>query len=232
MYCVGDIHGRADLLIEIQSLILADAAAYPGSKWMLYLGDYIDRGMQSRQVIDLLLNRPLPGFDAIHLRGNHEQALMDFLRHPQATAAWLEFGGLETLSSYGVNPTSLPLMQDLDSLAGELDAVLPDAHREFFESTQLSWTGADYHFVHAGIRPGVKLKDQHPEDQLWIREEFTHSLLDHGVVVVHGHTITSKPELLPNRIGLDTGAFHSGVLTCLVLEGTEQRILQTGNQRE
>lgn len=229
MYCVGDVHGRADLLIELQSKILADARGYAGHRVLLYLGDYIDRGLQSRQVVDLLLDRPLDGFQAVHLKGNHEQALLDFLKYPEATSAWLDFGGLETLASYGVSLTPLPGIQDLARLAAELDAVLPQAHRAFFESLPLSWSGGDYHFVHAGIRPGVALGAQHAEDLLWIREEFTQSGLDHGAVIVHGHTITREPELLPNRIGLDTGAFHTGILTCLVLEGVQRRFLQTGS---
>jgi len=228
MYCIGDIHGRADLLLDLQARIEADVRGYTGRRMLLYLGDYIDRGTQSRQVVDQLLERPLEGFETIYLKGNHEQALLDFLRYPEATAAWLDFGGLETLESYGLSLTSQPRAQDLGELARRLAAVLPDAHKAFFESGLLHWRGGDYLFVHAGIRPGVALDAQHEEDLMWIREEFTGSLRDHGVVVVHGHTISAEPEFRFNRIGLDTGAFHTGVLTCLVLEGTDQRLLQTG----
>lgn len=228
MYCVGDIHGRADLLIELQAKILEDAGSFAGDRYLLYLGDYIDRGRESRQVVDLLLDRPLPGFQTVFLKGNHEQALLDFLVHPEATASWLGFGGRQTLESYGVSMTWLPPMAEMGALAERLAEQLPDAHREFFETGLLSWQGGDYYFVHAGIRPGVPLRAQHFEDQLWIREEFTESTADHGVVVVHGHTISAQPEVRDNRIGIDTGAFHSGVLTCLVLEGEQRRFLQTG----
>ena len=227
MYCIGDIHGRADLLLDLQAQIEADARSYTGHLMMLYLGDYIDRGSQSRQVVEMLLERPLEGFETIHLKGNHEQALLDFLRYPEDTAAWLDFGGLETLDSYGLSLGFQPRKQDLGELARQLEAVLPDAHRAFFESGLLHWRGGDYLFVHAGIRPGVALDAQHEEDLMWIREEFTGSHRDHGAVVVHGHTISPEPEFRFNRIGLDTGAFHTGVLSCLVLEGADQRLLQT-----
>lgn len=226
-YAVGDIHGRADLLVELHQMIREDAEAFGGRKQILYLGDYIDRGLQSRQVVEMLLSPQLPGFETIFLKGNHEQAMLDFLEYPEATAGWLSFGGRETLLSYGISVTHVPLMRDMKRLAAELDEMLPEDHREFLEDGLLSFRAGDYYFVHAGVRPGVPLEDQHFEDQLWIREEFIHSNVDHGAVVVHGHTISPEPEIMPNRIGLDTGAFHSGILTALVLEGTEQRILQT-----
>lgn len=227
-YAIGDIHGRADLLIELHEQIREDAADFEGHKQLLYLGDYIDRGLQSKQVVDLLLEPQLTGFETVFLKGNHEQAMLDFLDYPEATAGWLTFGGRETLISYGVSVTFMPLMKDMKHLAAELDQVLPEAHRDFLEDGLLSWRAGDYYFVHAGIRPGVPLEDQHFEDQLWIRDEFIHSDADHGAVIVHGHTITPEPELKANRIGLDTGAFHTGTLTALVLEGEERRILQTG----
>jgi serine/threonine protein phosphatase 1 len=228
VYCVGDIHGRLDLLANLHAQILDDSSAFDGDRFLVYLGDYIDRGGQSRQVIDLLLHAPLEGFEPVFLRGNHEQALLDWLEHPEAAAAWLGFGGRETLASYGIDLPGPVSVSDLHDAMVRLGEVLPDTHRSFLENTTLSWRSGDYYFVHAGIRPGVALRAQHPEDQLWIREEFTGSTQDHGVVVVHGHTISQEPELLPNRIGLDTGAFHTGVLTCLVLDGAHKRLLQTG----
>ncbi|WP_263595887.1 metallophosphoesterase family protein [Marinihelvus fidelis] len=228
MYCIGDIHGRADLLEDLHGAILGDVEGFDGERHVLYLGDYIDRGTQSREVIDMLLDDPLPGFERIFLRGNHEQAMLDFMQHPENVAGWLGFGGRETLASYGVNVSLFPLMKELPELARSLAAHLPDTHLAFLDSGLDSWRGGDYFFAHAGIRPGVPLDEQHTEDLLWIRDEFLQSPANHGVVVVHGHTITTEPEMLPNRIGIDTGAFHSGVLTALVLEGTEQRLLQTG----
>ena len=232
MYCIGDIHGRLDLLEELHARILADAAGFGGERQILYLGDYIDRGAQSKQVVDLLSEKPLKGFEAIFLKGNHEQALLDFLEYPQATASWLTFGGRETLHSYGVTTPLIPTLRDVDVLAAKLDTRLPVAHRAFYQDGLLYWAGGCYYFVHAGIRPGVALDKQHYEDQLWIREEFTASSAEHGAVVVHGHSITPQVEFRPNRIGIDTGAFATGVLTALVLEGTRQRLLQTGSKNE
>ena len=230
LYAIGDVHGRADLLGELHGLIREDAAGFGGRKVVIYLGDYVDRGLQSRQVVELLLEPELelPGFETVFLKGNHEQAMLDFMDYPEATAGWLSFGGRETLMSYGINVTFMPLMKDMQKLADELAAALPASHRQFLEDGLLSWREGDYYFVHAGIRPGVDLDDQHVDDQLWIREEFISSDADHGAVVVHGHTITAEPEFRANRIGLDTGAFHSGVLTCLVIEGETTRLLQTG----
>jgi serine/threonine protein phosphatase 1 len=227
LYAIGDIHGRADLLIEMHRLVQRDAEGFDGRKVLIYLGDYIDRGLQSKQVVEMLLGPPVPGFESVFLKGNHEQAMLDFLEYPEATAGWLSFGGRETLMSYGLSITFMPLLKDMKKLAAELDQVLPDDHREFLANGLLSWRAGDYYFVHAGVRPGVPLDDQHFEDQLWIRDEFIDSEADHGAVVVHGHTISPDPEIRPNRVGLDTGAFHSGVLSCLVVDGAEQRILQT-----
>ncbi len=227
IYCVGDVHGRADLLARLHGLIEEDASGFDGRMQVLYLGDYVDRGAQSREVIELLLTAPLAGFESVFLRGNHEQAMLDFMDYPEATAGWLRFGGRETLLSYGIEVGHIPLMKDVSRLAQELRDRLPASHLNFLEETLLSWRAGDYYFVHAGVRPGVDLEDQHFEDQLWIREEFIESVDYHGAVIVHGHTISDEAELLPNRIGIDTGAFHSGRLTGLVLEGSEQRLLQT-----
>jgi serine/threonine protein phosphatase 1 len=228
MYCIGDIHGRADLLQELHDMIEEDAADYQGKKQLLYVGDYIDRGSTSREVLDMLLDEPLQGFEVVYLKGNHEQALLDFLKYPGATAGWLVFGGRETLVSYGVQTKHVPGASDFGVLAQELDEQLPERHRAFYQDSLLSWQAGDYYFVHAGIRPGVALDEQHFEDQLWIRDDFINSEKDHGVVVVHGHTVFEEVQFRPNRIGIDTGAYQTGVLTALVLEGTERRLLQTG----
>lgn len=228
LYCIGDIHGRLDLLEELHEMIREDAAPFAGSKGIVYLGDYIDRGSQSRQVLDLLIEQPLEGFDAVHMLGNHEQSMLDFLEYPQAAAAWLNFGGQVTLLSYGAGLGRVQLMQQVETLSDELDAKLPPSHREFLTSCRPMHSEGSYCFVHAGIRPGVELGSQKPEDLLWIRDEFIRSRQDHGCIVVHGHSITEEVEWRPNRIGIDTGAYYSGLLTALVLEGSEQRLLQTG----
>ena len=228
IYAIGDIHGRADLLTQLHEKIQIDAELYKGKKTIVYLGDYIDRGEQSRQVIEILLSEPLENFESIYLKGNHEQAMMDFIEYPVAAAGWLSFGGREALNSYGIPLAYIPSMNELGEIAQKLDDKLPDSHRDFMTNALHSWQCGSYYFVHAGIRPGVPLEEQSIEDRLWIREEFLDSTLSHSTIVVHGHKITMVPEFLPNRIGIDTGAFSTGVLTCLVLEKDEQRILQTG----
>ena len=195
---------------------------------LVYLGDYIDRGAQSREVLELLSAEPMEGFESVFLLGNHEQAMLDFLSQPRQAAAWLSYGGKATLMSYGVGLGRVIGANDIYWLRDELEQKLPRHHLEFLEACQLTHCEGAYCFAHAGIRPGLPLEQQSPDDLLWIREEFTRSRDDHGYIVVHGHTISDEAELLPNRIGIDTGAFYSGLLTCLVLENDEQRLLQTG----
>jgi len=227
IYCIGDIHGCADLLEKLHQKIRADAEHYCGKKTVVYLGDYIDRGADSRQVIEMLVSEPLVGFDPIYLKGNHEQAMLDFIENPEAAAAWLSFGGREALNSYGNALTHLPTMKEIPGLSEQLDQSLPDTHRAFITNNLDCWQCGSYYFVHAGIRPGVALQKQTLEDKLWIRDDFLRSTKNHAVIVVHGHSVTPEPTILPNRIGIDTGAFNTGVLTCLVLEGNQQRLLQT-----
>ena len=229
VYCVGDIHGRLDLLEELHEMILKDAAGFTGDKVVVYLGDYIDRGAQSRQVLDLLIENPLDAFEAVHLLGNHEHAMLDFLRNPTGIgAAWLSFGGQVTCMSYGVGLGKVMMNMNLELLKEELEEKLPQSHLDFLNAMPLSHIEGSYYFVHAGIRPDVPIEDQDVGDMLWIRDEFTHSRQCHELIVVHGHTISMEVENLPNRIGIDTGAYQTGMLTALVLEGSEQRLLQTG----
>jgi serine/threonine protein phosphatase 1 len=142
--------------------------------------------------------------------------------------SWLGFGGVATLRSYGIETGLASSRQHLEAIRAKLEEKLPHSHREFYENCMLCHTEGNYYFVHAGIRPGVALEKQNFEDQLWIREAFTASQANHGAIIVHGHTISAEPELLPNRMGIDTGAFATGILTALVLEGNTQRLLQTG----
>ena len=229
VYAVGDIHGRRDLLEALHDRILEDAADHAGSRFVVvYLGDYVDRGMQSREVVDLLLDEPLQGFETIHLKGNHEAFLLGFLEEPADGAGWLFNGGLQTLASYGLKPSATATAGDgLPKLQAELLAALPERHLDFYAALKMWHVEGDYAFVHAGIRPGTPLESQTEQDLLWIRESFLDSRADHGKVVVHGHTITWEPEVRVNRIGIDTGAFASGVLTCLVLDGETREFLHT-----
>ena len=228
VYAVGDVHGRADLLEKMHAAILKDSLDVPAErKVVVYLGDYVDRGPHSKKVVDILLDKPLKGFERVHLMGNHEAFLIEFLNDLEAGPGWFFNGGLTTLSSYGVkigkhDELSYEVLQRVQE---ELVAKMPKAHLDFYKTLDFSRTEGDFFFVHAGIRPGVPLDNQTDEDMLWIREEFLGCEDDFGKVIVHGHTITWEPEVKQNRIGIDTGAFASGVLTALVLEGREQDFL-------
>lgn len=222
VYALGDIHGRADLLDTVLASIARDIAARPVAiPLVVLLGDYVDRGPQSRAVIERLVAlSERPGFRC--LRGNHEEVLLAVLADPSAAEDWLVFGGLETMASYGFVPDGRPA---LDLVAAFAEG-LPASHRAFLAGLPLTFACGDYLFVHAGLRPGRPLAEQSPEDLLWIRDEFLRSRAWHGHRVVHGHTPVREAEILPNRINLDTGAYATGRLTCLVLEGREAAILE------
>jgi serine/threonine protein phosphatase 1 len=229
VYAIGDIHGRADLLGHMHQLIHEDAYRRQAPRnVVIYLGDYIDRGSESGAVIDLLLDEPLPSFERVHLRGNHEDSLLRFLEDISVGPAWFFYGGDATLKSYGVTPPAPAARpQEMLRVQRELKRRLPERHRRFYEKLTLAHEEGDYLFVHAGVRPGVPLKAQNPADLLWIRDEFLSSAADFGKIVVHGHSISARPDVQRNRIGIDTGAFASGILTCLVLEGGDWSFLQT-----
>jgi serine/threonine protein phosphatase 1 len=233
LYAIGDIHGRADLLTEMHRLVIEDAAhVTPGTnKVVIYLGDYVDRGLESRQVIDLLLNERLPDVQTVHLLGNHDAWLLSFLVDPSIGPTWLRYGGEATVHSYGVSlgapPDDLRYYQELQE---HLRHRISRAHVDFLQGLELSFESGDYLFVHAGVNPGLPLDQQTADDLLWIREPFLNSRRDLGRVIVHGHTVESEPIVRSNRIGIDTGACWTGSLTCLVLEEGTYRFLTTGGQ--
>ena len=234
VYAIGDIHGRADLLQELHETIADDVASAPDGliSTVVYLGDYVDRGMESREVIDLLLDQPLAGVTSVHLKGNHEEAMVKFLEHPEIGPQWFGFGGESTVMSYGVATSRSPgNAGSYEQISRELGERVPSRHKAFLSGLALRHLVGDYLFVHAGIRPGRALDEQDDDDLLWIRSEFLNSREDHGVMVVHGHTPTARPDVRRNRIGIDTGAFASGTLTCLVLEGGKRRFLSTSLRR-
>jgi serine/threonine protein phosphatase 1 len=231
VYAVGDVHGRADLLAEMHRLIAADAASLtPGTgKVVVYLGDYVDRGLESRRVLDLLINDPLADFQAVHLLGNHDAWLLSFLVDPAIGPIWLRYGGDATMHSYGVQfgtPQDDP--RYYQQLQHSLRERIPRRHVEFLRRLELSFESGDYLFVHAGVDPARPPHQQTADDLLWIREPFLSCRTDLGCVVVHGHTVESEPIVRANRIGIDTGACWTGCLTCLVLEEDEFRFLTTG----
>lgn len=228
IYAVGDIHGRYDLLLALQEKILADAAEREDRhRIAIYLGDYIDRGPDSRKVVEHLHTNPLPNFTSIHLMGNHEQSMLGFIRAPEHHANWLQFGGLATLTSYGVGSSLLGSETELIQIARELEMQIPEPERVFLERLETYRVFGDYLFVHAGIRPGRSLESQKVEDLFWIREDFLSHTKPYSHVVVHGHHVTEEPAVRDNRIGIDTGAFATGCLTCLVLDGEERRFIDT-----
>jgi serine/threonine protein phosphatase 1 len=225
IYAVGDVHGRADLLSKLFMRIDDDLKARPTTDAVqIFLGDYIDRGPNSRQVIDLLIGRQL-GYDVIFLKGNHEDYPSRFLSDPTVLNEWKNIGGLNTLISYGVTPTRRDDPQSQHEVATALDRAIPDSHRRFLQRLGLSFTCGDFFFVHAGVRPGIPLQEQRQWDLLWIRDDFLLHEEDFGKVVVHGHTPVAEPVIRPNRINIDTGAYATGRLTCLVLEGDTMSFL-------
>lgn len=230
VYAIGDIHGSLDLLQKLQEKILADASNAPPStqKFLIYLGDYVDRSPDSKGVIDLLLREPLPGFERIHLMGNHEEMFLSFLRYAAFGEAWFAAGGEATVKSYGIPIDGTGLTpEDYQEIRDAFHRAVPAAHLKFLSDLELTYEIGNCLFVHAGVRPGKELKDQKPQDLLWIKEPFTRSTANHGKIIVHGHSSRKRVERRANRINVDTGAWETKRLTCLVLEGTSQRFIST-----
>jgi serine/threonine protein phosphatase 1 len=220
IYAIGDIHGRADLLEALLQQIDLDCTLHPSRRpIVVFLGDYIDRGQASREVLDLLLGYERTR-ETIFLRGNHDTFVHRFLSEPAVLDEWRLCGGLETLVSYGLKPSINPDALEQARLAKDLAKSIPERHLEFLESRNLSFSCGDFLFVHAGIRPGVPIRKQREEDLLWIREEFLSCEQRFEKFVVHGHTPVPTPDIRSNRINIDTGAFATGRLTCIVIEGS------------
>ncbi len=231
VYAVGDIHGRADLLVRLLEDLRRDAAqgGFQGRPILIFLGDYIDRGFQSRDVIDVLLSDQLSPFETYFLKGNHEASMLQFLSDPSVGPRWAEFGGAETLVSYGIQPPrTRTSLDDWSRASDELQQVLPADHLHFLRNLDLSVRIGDYVFVHAGVRPGVPLDQQSEYDMLWIRDEFLSDRKPLGAVIVHGHTPTSAPHRDSRRIGVDTGAYLSGRLTAARFEHDTVEFIATG----
>jgi serine/threonine protein phosphatase 1 len=225
LYLVGDIHGRLDLLLNVQRQIDEDRARRgAGASREIYLGDYIDRGPSSAGVVSQLIDRAAQ-VDTIFLRGNHEQMLLDVLQGRDSVNDWLHVGGTATLLSYGVTPRLLSRFVSSASVRRQLEAALPAAHRRFYEETRIYARLGAYLAVHAGVRPGIRLEEQVPTDLLCIRRDFLEYPGDFGFVVVHGHTPTMAPELCPNRINIDTGAFATNLLTSLRIDADGAHVM-------
>jgi serine/threonine protein phosphatase 1 len=229
VYAVGDIHGRLDLLQAIDGLIAEDIAARPSRRpTVCHLGDYIDRGPQSAQVIEYLSTTVNASLSRVFLKGNHEDRMLEFLAKPAAHgASWLHFGGREALASYGVSIGDEVLAGDWDRVRDQLQARLPATHLAFLRTLRLAFVWRGYVFVHAGLSPDRPMSAQDPHDLMWIKEPFQSSTRQWPRRIVHGHVVGPQPVFRANRIGIDTGASRSGRLTCLVLSDGAPRILQT-----
>jgi len=227
-YAVGDIHGRIDLLEHLLAKIHADLQQRPARKTLLvFVGDLIDRGPSSAQVIERLRCYHRDGVKPVFLLGNHEEVLLRIIAGDSSVVdSWLKFGGLQCLQSYGVKLAQLR-GRAAEEIVEIVRRVVPKEHVEFLDTFADSCRFGDYLFVHAGIRPGVEVDQQNQSDLRWIRDPFLFDERDHGFVVVHGHTISDELDERPNRIGIDTGAYRSGILTALAIEGTERWQIDT-----
>ncbi len=227
-YAIGDIHGRLDLLDQLLSAVERDAERRSARKTLLvFLGDLIDRGPDSRGVVERLRTYRHPRLQSYVLAGNHEEVLLRVLAGERGIlSGWLKFGGAECLKSYGIDPASLAGRPEADAL-GAIKQAIPEAHSTFIAGLADTLRFGDYLFVHAGIRPQLDLALQSQSDLRWIRSPFLEHEGDHGFVVVHGHSISAAVEERSNRIGIDTGAYRTGVLTALALEGRERWTIDT-----
>jgi serine/threonine protein phosphatase 1 len=230
-YAVGDIHGRVDLLEHLLAKIHADLQRRPTRKTLLvFVGDLIDRGPSSAQVIERLRCYRREGVKPVFLLGNHEEVLLRILAGDSTVVeSWLQFGGLQCLQSYGVTLARIR-GRSAKQVIEIVRTVVPKEHVQFLETFVDSCRFGDYLFVHAGIRPGIEVDQQSQSDLRWIRDPFLFDESDHGFVVVHGHTISDEVDERPNRIGIDTGAYRSGVLTALAVEGTERWLIDTSGR--
>jgi serine/threonine protein phosphatase 1 len=226
IYAIGDVHGRLDLLAAMHERIRADIAARGPADWrIIHLGDYTDRGPAAKGVLDFLIAAGAGDGRIVSLAGNHDQGLLDFLADPDPYGLFATNGGEETARSYGVE-LSFSSAAALTASAEALRAAIPTAHTDFMRSLPRFASFGDFFFCHAGIRPGVPLGRQDPNDLIWIREEFLDHRSLHEKIVVHGHTPCAAPELRPNRINVDTGAFFSGRLSAVVIDGREKGLVE------
>ena len=224
LYAIGDVHGCLEQLQSAHEDIRADLACRPVGDWrIIHVGDYIDRGPDSRNVVEFLA--AATGDERIIcLRGNHDQMLLDCLAGEEdVIPIWRRNGAAETLESYGLNET---VLDEAPVLAAEMRRAIPKAHIAFFDNLPHSARYGDYFFCHAGIEPGLPLAQQTDTTLIWIRDAFLKNADEHEAVIIHGHTPADTDKIRPNRINIDTGAVYGGPLSCLVLEGREKAFLR------
>ena len=220
LYAIGDVHGCDDLLGRLEDLIFEDCRGREGSKWLIMLGDYVDRGLRSAEVLDHLIAPNRHNLRRIVLCGNHDELFLRFLQNPKRLWDWLELGGRQTLMSYVIDPQDLISRYGTDgeALRSVLEHAVPQKHRQFLEELPITFRIGEYFFVHAGVRPGIPLEEQSDQDLLWIRDPFLTEGPKLPYLVIHGHTPVQELEFGPGRIGIDTGAFFSGHLTVLKID--------------
>ncbi len=226
VYAIGDVHGRLDLLQEMHRLIHMENLKSPPFDWIVvHLGDYVDRGLQSCGVINFLINGQRKNHRMLALAGNHDVGFVDFLETGDTYGLFARYGGRQTGLSYGVN---IDFSNDLSIASGRnaLRAAVPTAHVDFLRRLPRSMVFGDFFFCHAGIRPGIELDRQDPEDLIWIRSEFLDNTTPHSKVVVHGHTPATEVEIRQNRVNLDTGAYASGRLSAIMIDGQNKSFLE------
>lgn len=232
-YAIGDVHGRFDLFEKMIASLWFDAQSQGQKGRLVLLGDYVDRGLESNRVLELICSLcDTPAFrkywpEIIVLRGNHEATLLDFLENADCGPVWAEFGGLATLTSYGIQPPAdRNETEDWEAVRLAFLAALPERHLRLLRQSQMIFSAGDYLFVHAGIRPGQPLSEQDEDTFLWIRGAFLKADRAGEQVVVHGHTPDEVVHNAHWRIGLDTGAYATGVLSAVRLVGSTRKIFQ------
>lgn len=232
-YAIGDVHGRLDLLNRLLAAIERDDQCRPQRKTaVIFLGDLVDRGPDSRGVIERLRHYRHDRIKPYFLAGNHEEVLLRLIGGERGIlTSWLKYGGRQCLASYGFDPEKLDVRDERAAIS-LIRQVIPSSHVSFLTSFSDTLRFGDYLFVHAGIRPGVDLSLQSQTDLRWIREPFLQDKTDHGMIVVHGHTISNEVEMEENRIGIDTGAYRTGRLTAVAVDGDERWLLDTADEVE
>ncbi|RWB55399.1 metallophosphoesterase [Mesorhizobium sp.] len=231
LYAIGDVHGRHDLLAAMHRRIESELEHAPSSDWrIIHLGDYVDRGPDSKGVIDFLIEARERDPRNLTLAGNHDIGMLEFLAEPNADGLFMRYGGIQTAASYGVKlSTGSSWFGRPDEVLAHghaaLVEALPQAHVDFLRSLSFSVTFGDFFFCHAGIRPGIPLESQSPQDLIWIRDAFHDHPGLHPKVIVHGHTPVPETEVLANRVNVDTLAWQSGMLSALAVNGGDKRIV-------
>ena len=237
LYAIGDVHGRLDLLSAMHRRIESEIEHKPTADWrVIHLGDYADRGPDSRGVIDFLIEARKRDPRHLMLAGNHDIGFLDFLDTPDADGLFMRFGGVQTAQSYGVSLTAdaswFGKAESVRQGHAALVEAVPQSHIDFLQSLAFSVTFGDFFFCHAGIRPGIPLEQQSPQDLIWIREIFHDHPGLYEKIVVHGHTPVAEAEVMANRVNVDTLAWHSGKLTALAIDGADKRILTVTGEGE